>query len=332
MKVLATADSHLGYQQYGLKERKEDFMDAFEQVIDIAIEEKVETVVHAGDLFDKKNPGLSTIRNTLSLLKRLNEANIPFLGIEGNHDKQRATQWLDVFEELGLAYHVIDEPVEGVYGMDFMGRKDIEVPECDDGVEILLLHQFVEDDDIPVPSPELTLDELWGKAPIIVMGDYHSRKVWRKDNQLIMYTGSSERHSTRERNPRSVSIIDTETMEIEEIELDTRNFVKGSYQELKDSKAVEGAVVELEDRPDDLDLAEDKLLRNGAIKVLVKRGNQEDEVEDVDMEFESHHVADVVEQELPELSDTAQRVEEIIRDLDIADSNVDDEVQEVICN
>ncbi len=51
-RILHTADTHLGYRQYGLEERREDFSRAFQQIIEIAISEKADALVHAGDLFD----------------------------------------------------------------------------------------------------------------------------------------------------------------------------------------------------------------------------------------------------------------------------------------
>lgn len=332
MKILATADSHLGYQQYGLKERRKDFMDAFEQVIDVAIERDVDALVHAGDLFDKKNPSLATVKRSLYLLQKLSDSGIPFLGIEGNHDKQRKTQWLDVFQQLGLATHVVDSPVQGVFGLDFMGRKGVKIPDFDDNVQVLLLHQFIKDDDIPVPEAELSMDDLYGKAPIIILGDYHERKVWRKDGQLIMYVGSTERHSVGETDERSVSIIDTETKELEEITLNTRNFITNKgFDSLKNGDFPEGSVIRLPEYPDEPDVVENELTRQGALKVVFPQKDREEVgMESVDLNFEGAEVDDIVKREMDELSPAADEIEKIIRDFGIVDSNVDDEVSSVI--
>ena len=50
-RVIHTGDTHLGYQQYHEPIRREDFLAAFRQVIEDAVAEDVDAVVHAGDLF-----------------------------------------------------------------------------------------------------------------------------------------------------------------------------------------------------------------------------------------------------------------------------------------
>ena len=48
------ADTHLGYEQYGLKERFNDFARAFLAVVDAAIERHADCFLIAGDLFNKR--------------------------------------------------------------------------------------------------------------------------------------------------------------------------------------------------------------------------------------------------------------------------------------
>ena len=63
-KFLHIADCHLGYRQYNLAERYNDFGRAFHRMIDIAIAEKVDFVLLAGDLFHKR------AIDALTLIKR----------------------------------------------------------------------------------------------------------------------------------------------------------------------------------------------------------------------------------------------------------------------
>ncbi|MDD4248839.1 MAG: metallophosphoesterase, partial [Methanosarcina sp.] len=57
-RILHTADTHLGYRQYHNEVRRQDFFKAFEVVIQDAVDMQVDAVVHAGDLFDSRNPTL----------------------------------------------------------------------------------------------------------------------------------------------------------------------------------------------------------------------------------------------------------------------------------
>ncbi|MGB9928381.1 MAG: metallophosphoesterase, partial [Methanosarcina sp.] len=103
IRILHTADTHLGYKQYHSEVRRKDFFAAFELVINDAVDMQVDAVVHAGDLFDSRNPTLEDLLETINILSRLKAAGIPFFGIVGNHESKQNTQWLDLFEEMGLA-------------------------------------------------------------------------------------------------------------------------------------------------------------------------------------------------------------------------------------
>ncbi len=48
------ADTHLGYEQYGVRERFNDFSRAFWDIIDEALKRPVDFVIIAGDLFNKR--------------------------------------------------------------------------------------------------------------------------------------------------------------------------------------------------------------------------------------------------------------------------------------
>lgn len=61
MKFAHLADTHLGYRQFGLLEREKDFYEVFDKIIDKIIEEKVDFVIHSGDLFDSARPSPSAL-------------------------------------------------------------------------------------------------------------------------------------------------------------------------------------------------------------------------------------------------------------------------------
>lgn len=84
---LHIADLHLGYEQYGHKERLNDFVRAFQAVINAAIEQKVAFVILAGDLFQKRAIDALTLAQAMRVLTLLKEAGIPCLAVEGNHEK-----------------------------------------------------------------------------------------------------------------------------------------------------------------------------------------------------------------------------------------------------
>jgi len=85
-RFLHVADCHLGYKQYNKTERYDDFAIAFSYIIDQAINQSVDFVVLAGDLFQKRAIEALTLQQSMALLERLQQANIPCIAVEGNHE------------------------------------------------------------------------------------------------------------------------------------------------------------------------------------------------------------------------------------------------------
>ena len=81
------ADTHLGYEQYGVRERFNDFSRVFWDITDDAIAHDIDFMVIAGDLFNKRAIDAQTLIHAIEGLKKLKERSIPVLAIEGNHDR-----------------------------------------------------------------------------------------------------------------------------------------------------------------------------------------------------------------------------------------------------
>jgi len=60
--------------------------DAFAQMVDIIIEEKIDFLLISGDLYDVSNPKVDVIDFTTTQLKRLKDSRIGVYGILGSHD------------------------------------------------------------------------------------------------------------------------------------------------------------------------------------------------------------------------------------------------------
>ncbi len=80
------ADLHLGYAQYNLEARREDFDAAFREVVDKTIEIKPDFIILAGDIFQQARPSNVTLESAITNLRRLKEAGIPVLTVDGSHD------------------------------------------------------------------------------------------------------------------------------------------------------------------------------------------------------------------------------------------------------
>jgi DNA repair protein SbcD/Mre11 len=93
-----TADNHLGYEQYGVVERFNDFTRAFWAIADDAITRHADLFIISGDLFNKRAIDARTLMHAQQGLERLRDAGIPVVAIEGNHDRsyyREGTSWLE---------------------------------------------------------------------------------------------------------------------------------------------------------------------------------------------------------------------------------------------
>lgn len=86
MRFLHTADWHIGKKLHGF-DLAEEQIDAFEQVKKIALQQKVDAVVIAGDLYDRSLPSELAVEQLNQMIIELNlKLKKPILAISGNHD------------------------------------------------------------------------------------------------------------------------------------------------------------------------------------------------------------------------------------------------------
>lgn len=103
------ADVHLGYEQYNLSERRDDFDRAFMEAVDKIMALKPNFVIIAGDLFHHARPLNITLERAIRNFRRLKEANIPVLVVDGSHDAAPNTLTstiLNPLDSAGLIYYL----------------------------------------------------------------------------------------------------------------------------------------------------------------------------------------------------------------------------------
>jgi len=107
MRFMHVADIHLGYQQYGSKERFNDFSAVFFHVVEQAIEQQVDFLLVAGDLFEKRTVDPLAMRVAVEGFRMLQKAGIPVIAVEGNHEKAHYRDqysWVDFLDGLGYLH------------------------------------------------------------------------------------------------------------------------------------------------------------------------------------------------------------------------------------
>jgi len=97
LKIIHFADLHLGVETYGrinpetgLPTRLEDFLKALDQVVDYAIENKVDLVLFCGDAYKSREPTQTQQREFARRINRLSTSGIPIFLLIGNHDLPNA--------------------------------------------------------------------------------------------------------------------------------------------------------------------------------------------------------------------------------------------------
>jgi exonuclease SbcD len=97
MKIIHFADLHLGVENYGridpatgLSSRLNDFLAAFDQLVDFALDKNADLVLFCGDAYKTREPSQTHQREFARRVNRLATAGIPVLLLIGNHDLPNA--------------------------------------------------------------------------------------------------------------------------------------------------------------------------------------------------------------------------------------------------
>ncbi|AUX10248.1 DNA repair protein SbcD/Mre11 [Halalkaliarchaeum desulfuricum] len=357
-RVIHTGDTHVGYEQYHSPERRRDFLEAFEQVVDDATEEDVDAVVHAGDLFHDRRPSLPDLLGTLELLRRLDAAEIPFLAVVGNHESTRGGQWLDLFESMDLATRLGEEPVviggTAFYGLDHVpeSRRDeleYEFEPTDAPHAALVSHGLFTPFAHANWDTETVLSESTVAFDAILLGDNHVPDTATVDGTRVTYCGSTERTSASEESPRGYNLVtfDADTLgpdgvEIRRRTIETRPFVFVEV-ELADGEGVERVrervtqhdledavvIVRIEGGGEPVTPAsiEEKAQKKGALIVRVTDRREVDPAEEISVSFGDPDEA--VRERIREegFSSAAREFDDVVRTEEIPDSNVRAEVK-----
>ncbi|MBI4260913.1 MAG: exonuclease SbcCD subunit D [Actinobacteria bacterium] len=130
MRLLHSGDWHVGKTIRG-RSRMAEFEGALDQVVGIAVEEGVDAVLLAGDLYEHRSAAPDADALVFDALVRLHEARIPVVAIPGNHDSAprfEAVAKLLKAVDVDMAARVLPPDRGGV----------VEVPARDGGARALV--------------------------------------------------------------------------------------------------------------------------------------------------------------------------------------------------
>lgn len=244
MRILHCSDIHLGRRIVGASGefsdiRFNDYFEAFSYIIDYATLNNIDVFVIAGDLFDKKEISPEILSRTETLLRKLNNANIKTLVIEGNHDKIKVGRendsWINYLENKNLILrpHYFEESEEKInfnplvienvrfYGLGYPGFFVDEVLamladsiEIDDSyINYVIVHTAIANGDLmPGTTTHSAVKTLEGKAHYIAGGHFHEFSTYPKENPIFFVPGSPEMWDFGEyKQKKGFIIYDTES-------------------------------------------------------------------------------------------------------------------------
>ena len=210
MKFSHISDTHLGLIQYGLEEREQDIYDSFNQAIDISIQDKVDFVIFAGDIFHTPNPSGTAILQMANALKKLKQNKIESFFVLGEHDisRIRSTPIPYVYHNLEFSKYVgRGEPVYYkdvmIVGFDKIRKNEMtglegkfshveSLANKHAGHKILVLHQGITE--VNKFAGEVNSTDLPKNFTYYAMGHLHDKflKQYEHLKGPLVYSGSTD--------------------------------------------------------------------------------------------------------------------------------------------
>lgn len=204
MKFAHLGDCHLGgWRQPELRALN---LLSFQTAVERCINQQVDFVLIAGDLFDSAYPSIETLKETFSEFRKLRDAKIPVFLIAGSHDYSvSGKSFLDVLEKAGLCKNVsvFEEKDEKLFlqptlynnvaiygypgkksGLEVNDIENIKLQDAPGFFKILMLHTAIKDAVPTLPIPTVDQDKL-PKVDYLALSHLHIN--YAKENRV--YSG-----------------------------------------------------------------------------------------------------------------------------------------------
>ncbi len=166
------------------QKRRADEQFALKQVVDAAIKHKVKCVIGAGDLLDRQTNRAETVGYFFKQLDRLEEADIGFDYLQGQHDWDEPS-WMSGHR---LSCHIHQATFEmgpyAGYGLDFQpfGTLQEKLAEIPEDCNLLVAHQGWGAWMGEEKSPQGDFAQVPGHITHVVTGDLHHWKLEKHKN------------------------------------------------------------------------------------------------------------------------------------------------------
>lgn len=232
-RFVHAADLHIDSPFRGLRDvdrrvgerLRESTFEAFRNLVNLCIDEQVDFLVIAGDIYDGADRSVRAQLRFRDGMRRLSEAGIATYIVHGNHDPLdgwlSSITWPDGVHVFGpepewKTVELNGEPLAAVQGVSFPTREVREnlvarfsTPPDDSLFTIGLLHCNVggnpdHDNYAPCSLDDLKLTALdyWA------LGHVHTRQTLRRHNPAVVYPGNIQGRHPNEPGPRGCLMVD----------------------------------------------------------------------------------------------------------------------------
>jgi DNA repair exonuclease SbcCD nuclease subunit len=199
-------------------------LQSFLNIVDLAIQERVDAVIIAGDVFDGEDKSLHAQFKFRNGLQRLSDQGIPSFIAHGNHDPlnswSRTLKWpegVTVFPgDCVQSVPVVKggQTVAHVYGTSFPERDMFDnltqrfERQQDSGFAVAVLHANVGGHPDHDPYAPCAVDDLVARGmDYWALGHIHLREVLRKSHPAIVYCGNSQGRHFKESGSKGCCLV-----------------------------------------------------------------------------------------------------------------------------
>ena len=249
-KILVTSDLHLSERIWKHRPIEGDSFYSWLQIQDAAIEHKVDAVILAGDLLDKRKNSSASVTRLLQGLSRITSENIPVIFNQGQHEMQDIPWCLADGNPL---VRWVESPsfeaefLPGVFleGFDFKDKESCQAKlkevnsrqsACFGSssrlpADILVCHQVWEDFMGVECKPQAKFADVT-QASILITGDYHEAICQEYDGLTVISPGSTHLRSIAEPVDKSFYLLelfvdgDDFEFQVQAVPLKTRRLIE----------------------------------------------------------------------------------------------------------
>ncbi len=307
---------------------RQSTQQAFENVVALALREKVDAVIVAGDVFDGAEKSLHAQFKFRDSLAKLSSAGIPAFIALGNHDPadtwSHSIQWPEGVHLFGPDVESISVKKNGktlarIYGISFPTREvrenlAVRFPKNDyPEFGVSVLHCQVGNEPEHDNYAPCDLADLCGQGmDYWALGHIHRHKILRDRNPAIVYSGNTQAKNRRETGEKGCCLVTLKANQAPEIQFEATDSLRYFREQLDIASVntIEEVVQECQNKVMDLlAVAENRsavieltLMGRTSVHAELQKGNN---LHDLNSELEGRLKADSIKVWILLLDETA---------------------------